>query len=75
MYNIYLWIFFFQQTLSQWNKVFYLSGAITIISGLVYIFFGTSDVQKWNTYNYPLPNEKEMKLIIKKPKKVNTSKI
>ncbi|XP_050056500.1 sialin-like [Aphis gossypii] len=56
-----------QQTLSQWCKVFHLSGAICIGTGLIYIFFGTSDVQKFNTYDDSVSNEKELKLIVKKP--------
>ncbi|XP_022176320.1 sialin-like [Myzus persicae] len=55
-----------QQTLSQWCKVFNLSGAICICTGLIYIFFGTSDIQKWNTYNDPVVDEKELKSIVKK---------
>lgn len=57
---------FFQQTLGQWCKVFHLSGAICICTGLIYTFLGTSDIQKWNTYENPVLNEKEMKLIVKK---------
>lgn len=60
-------MFFFQQTLNQWCKVFHLTGAICISTGLIYIFFGTSDVQKFNTYDDSISNEKELKLIIKKP--------
>lgn len=56
-----------QQTLSQWCKVFHLSGAICIGTGLIYIFFGTSDIQKFNTYDDSFSNEKELKLIVKKP--------
>lgn len=56
----------FQQTLSQWNKVFYLSGGICISTGLIYLFFGTSDIQKWNTYESPELNRREMKLMVKK---------
>ncbi|VVC32475.1 Hypothetical protein CINCED_3A020713 [Cinara cedri] len=68
---------FHQQTLNQWCKVFYLSGAICISTGLVYIFFGTSKVQKWNAYDDSAANEKEMKLmklISKNPKNVINSK-
>ncbi|CAI6346107.1 unnamed protein product [Macrosiphum euphorbiae] len=57
---------FNQQTLGQWCKVFHLSGAICICSGLIYTVFGTSDIQKWNTYEDPVLNEKELKLIVKK---------
>ncbi|KAL5235204.1 hypothetical protein ACI65C_002614 [Semiaphis heraclei] len=61
-----------QQTLSQWCKVFHLSGAICICTGLIYLFFGTSDIQKWNTYNDPVVSEKELKSIVKKPNSSNT---
>lgn len=54
--------------------MFYLTGAICICTGLIYIFFGTSDVQNWNVYDDPITNEKEIKLIIKNPKIVNDSK-
>lgn len=52
--------------------MFYLSAAICIVTGLIYVLFGTSTVRKWNTYNEPTPDEKEMKLINKKPKSGNT---
>lgn len=70
---MYICLYIFQQTLEQWNKVFYLSGAICIVTGLIYIFFGTSKIQKWNTYEDSRPNEKEMKLITKKTKKINNT--
>lgn len=66
-------MYIFQQTLEQWNKVFYLSGAICITTGLIYISFGTSKVQKWNAYEDSRPNEKEMKLIAKNIKKINNT--
>uniref|UniRef100_A0A2H8TPE6 Putative inorganic phosphate cotransporter n=2 Tax=Melanaphis sacchari TaxID=742174 RepID=A0A2H8TPE6_9HEMI len=56
-----------QQTLSQWCKLFHLSGVICIGTGLIYLFFGTSDIQIWNTYDDSVSNEKELKLIVKKP--------
>lgn len=56
-----------QQNLSQWCKVFHLTGAICICTGSIYIFFGTSNIQKWNTYNDPVLNEKELKSIVEKP--------
>lgn len=64
----------FQQTLRQWNKVFYLSGGICISSGLIYLFYGTSKVQKWNSYEDPKSNEKEMKLFNDKSESVNVPK-
>lgn len=66
---------YFQQTLGQWNKVFFLSGGMCITTGLIYLFFGTSDVQKWNTYESPMFNKKEMKLMVKKPENDSTQNI
>lgn len=54
--------------------MFYLSGGLCIGTGLIYLFFGTSDVQKWNAYESPELNKKEMKLMItKKSENDNTS--
>lgn len=68
-----IYLYIFQQTLEQWNKVFYLSGAICIVTGLIYIFFGTSKVQKWNAYEESRPNEKEMKIIVKKSTRIDNT--
>lgn len=37
-----------QQTLDQWNKVFFISGAISMTAGLIFCIFGSADVQPWN---------------------------
>jgi len=65
---------YFQQNLSQWLKVFNLSGAICLTSGMIYLFFGTSKIQDWNTYGNQESNEKEMKLINKKSENINNLK-
>lgn len=62
-----------QKTLSRWSKVFYLSGAICIITGLIFIIFGSSKVQKWNAYEVQMTNDSEMKLVSKKSKSVNNT--
>ncbi|XP_050549187.1 sialin-like isoform X1 [Daktulosphaira vitifoliae] len=55
-----------QQTLGQWSKVFYLSSAICCSTGLLYIFFANSEVQKWNNKYDSVDIEKEMVLIKRK---------
>ncbi|XP_066253945.1 putative inorganic phosphate cotransporter [Euwallacea similis] len=32
----------------QWRSVFFLAAAIQIITGLIFVFFGSGDVQSWN---------------------------
>ena len=39
---------FFQQTLEQWQYVFFITAGMLIISGLIYVFFSDSTLQSWN---------------------------
>ncbi|XP_050549186.1 sialin-like isoform X2 [Daktulosphaira vitifoliae] len=55
-----------QQTLGQWSKVFYISSAICCSTGLLYILFANSEVQKWNNKYDSDDIEKEMNDIKKK---------
>ena len=41
-------LYFFQQTIAQWQIVFYISAGIGIFGGLVYIFFADCNEQSWN---------------------------
>ncbi|KAG8182756.1 hypothetical protein JTE90_023394 [Oedothorax gibbosus] len=36
------------QTLEQWNKVFCISGAISLGAGVLFCVFGSGDIQPWN---------------------------
>ena len=38
------------QTLAAWGKVFLLSSSMYILSNLIYVLFGSTKVQTWNTY-------------------------
>ncbi|CAL1293181.1 unnamed protein product [Larinioides sclopetarius] len=37
-----------EQTLSQWNKVMYISSGIVLFSGLVFALFGSASLQEWD---------------------------
>ncbi|XP_050423926.1 putative inorganic phosphate cotransporter [Adelges cooleyi] len=53
-----------QQTLGQWNKVFFLTSGICCSTGLLYVFCGDSEIQNWNyKYDVSVSKDKEMKLI------------
>ena len=53
--------FFFQQTLEQWNKVFFLSIGIVMSSAIAFIFFGTVKIQAWNFVENENKKEEEEK--------------
>ncbi|GBO32014.1 hypothetical protein AVEN_60700-1, partial [Araneus ventricosus] len=36
------------QTLSQWNKVMYISSGIVFVSGIVFNLFGSAKLQEWD---------------------------
>ncbi|XP_050423978.1 vesicular glutamate transporter 1-like [Adelges cooleyi] len=38
-----------RQTIGQWQKVFILSTSLSWITGLIYLVFGSSNLQKWNS--------------------------
>lgn len=35
--------------MEQWQKVFWISAGMLLISGILYVIFSKSEVQKWNT--------------------------
>ncbi|GFU13535.1 hypothetical protein NPIL_435341 [Nephila pilipes] len=37
-----------KQTLEQWNKVFFISIGVVMSSGIIFLFFGSAEVQSWN---------------------------
>nr|CAD7596519.1 unnamed protein product [Timema genevievae] len=39
-------------TLTAWNKVFYISAAVTSIPVIIYLFFGSVEEQSWNKINH-----------------------
>ncbi|GIY35651.1 putative inorganic phosphate cotransporter [Caerostris extrusa] len=42
-----------EQTLSQWNKVMYISSGVSVVSGIIFVIFGSAKLQDWDT---PEPN-------------------
>lgn len=38
----------FQNTMEQWKNVFLISAAMYVVSGLIFIAFGSGKVQSWN---------------------------
>jgi len=45
---------FFQHTQSEWKNVFLLSGGIMFGSNLIYLIFGSSKQQRWNSPRTPI---------------------
>lgn len=43
-----LLIFSKQNTIAEWNIIFVISGILYIVPALIFIAFGTTDVQEWN---------------------------
>lgn len=41
---------FSQQTVEQWRLVFLIAAANSIVGGIIYMIFGTSEEQPWNQY-------------------------
>jgi ACS family sodium-dependent inorganic phosphate cotransporter len=37
-----------QQTLEQWHKVFYIASLVYIFGCVLYLFFGSGEVEPWN---------------------------
>ena len=48
----------------QWNVVFYLAAAIYILGNLIFIIFGSSEIQSWNNpKNANVQSEKELTVV------------
>jgi len=39
-----------QQTLSSWRTIFLLTAGVQVFSVLIFVIFGRTSVQPWNTY-------------------------
>ena len=37
-----------QQTLEQWNKVFFISIGVVMIARITFVIFGSAKIQPWN---------------------------
>ncbi|XP_025413767.1 vesicular glutamate transporter 1-like isoform X2 [Sipha flava] len=55
-------ITFQQQTIEQWKKVFIVSAAVCSTTGLAFLIFGSSKLQKWN--NVEQKDSKEIEPIV-----------
>ncbi|GIY75535.1 putative inorganic phosphate cotransporter [Caerostris darwini] len=44
-----------EQTIEQWNKVFFISIGVVMVSGIIFSLFGSAEVQEWN---YPVSEDK-----------------
>ncbi|XP_050586505.1 putative inorganic phosphate cotransporter isoform X2 [Bombus affinis] len=55
-----------EKDVTQWNIVFYLSAAIYILGNLMFVIFGSTEIQPWNnpkTTNIKEQSEKELTVI------------
>ena len=53
----------FQQTFESWSNVFLISAAMLIGSGILYVCFADSTLQKWNSGVAVAQTDKEMALL------------
>lgn len=60
----------FQQTVGQWQKVFWIACGMLMLSGISYMIFGKSELQPWNVPEHPKGEaaEKEMEALRKERK-------
>lgn len=52
--------------MNQWNVVFYLAAAIYVLGNLIFIVFGSSEIQPWNNpenANVQKQSEKELTVV------------
>ena len=54
-------MFLFQTNSEQWSLVFYISAAMFLIGNIVFIIFGSTDVQPWNNSPVKLQKTQEGK--------------
>lgn len=47
MSDLYIYFYIFQTTVAQWNCVFYIVAAFQVISGLIFVAFGSAELQSW----------------------------
>lgn len=43
----YVCVYVFQATVAQWNCVFYIVAAFQVISALIFLAFGSAELQSW----------------------------
>ena len=48
-----------QQTIEAWNNVFYISAGFYTLGAVIFVIFGRTSVQPWNTY-WEKKEEKKM---------------
>lgn len=44
--------FFIKQTEDEWRLVFWITLAVNAVTGLVYLFFGSGELQSWNNKGF-----------------------
>ncbi|KAK9300538.1 hypothetical protein QLX08_006865 [Tetragonisca angustula] len=56
----------YEKNVNQWNVVFYLAAAIYVLGNLIFIVFGSSEIQPWNNpenANVQKQSEKELTVV------------
>ncbi|KAF3423458.1 hypothetical protein E2986_10536 [Frieseomelitta varia] len=56
----------YEKNVNQWNVVFYLAAAIYVLGNLIFIVFGSSEIQPWNNPENPnvqKQSEKELTVV------------
>lgn len=49
----------FQTTVAQWNSVFYIVVAFQVFAGLIFVAFGSAELQSWGKANSDSSSETE----------------
>lgn len=50
----------FQSTINEWRNVFLLGAGVYIIPAIIFILFGSGEVQQWNEQNTRRQNSEEI---------------
>lgn len=50
-----------KSTFEEWTKIFWIGGGVYIVPALVFMVFGSGEVQKWNDLSDSKKKEKEIK--------------
>lgn len=50
-----------RSTFEEWTKIFWIGGGVYIVPALIFMMFGSGEVQKWNDLNESTEKDKQIK--------------
>lgn len=60
------------QTLTEWILVFWIIFAVTVVTNIVFVLFGSGEVQEWNDPNFERSKKKDKMIEMKEVEKLLT---